>query len=132
MTNKLLVQTCFGFIGGIIGFLFGRLDGLLIALLVVITMDYISGLVLAKINRNLSSATGFKGLAKKGFILAIVIVGNIIDTQILGAGSVFRSAVICFYLANECISILENAGSIGVPLPKKLKDILIQLREDNK
>ena len=125
------IQFFSALLGAIIGFLFGKIDGLLIALLVVIVLDYITGLVHAKINKSLSSAVGFKGLAKKGFILAIVIIGNIVDTQILGSGSIFRSAVIGFYLANESISILENAGNIGVPLPKKLKDILIQLREEN-
>ena len=125
------IQLISALYGAVAGFLFGKLDGLLIALLVVIVLDYVTGLACAKINKTLSSAVGFKGIAKKGLILAIVIVGNIVDTQILGSGSVFRSAVICFYLANESISILENAGNIGVPLPKKLKDILIQLREDN-
>lgn len=131
MQNK-AIQIFSATIGGIIGFLFGELDGLLTALLTVIVIDYATGLVCAKLNRNLSSATGFKGLAKKGFMLSIVVIANIIDTQVIKSGSAFRSAVICFYLANESISILENAGNIGVPLPKKLKDILIQLREDNK
>ncbi len=131
MNDKTIKLIC-GTAGGIIGFLFGELDGLLTALLTVIVIDYATGLVCAKLNRNLSSATGFKGLAKKGFMLSIVVIANIIDTQVIKSGSAFRSAVICFYLANESISILENAGNIGVPLPKKLKDILIQLREDNK
>lgn len=117
--------------GAVVGFLFGKLDGLLIALLTVIVLDYITGLICAKINKTLSSSVGFKGLAKKGFILTIVVIANIIDAQVIKSGSAFRSAVICFYLANESISILENAGNMGVPLPKKLKDILIQLREDN-
>ena len=129
--DKIIKLIC-GTVGGIIGFLFGELDGLLTALLTVIVIDYATGLVCAKIKRNLSSATGFKGIAKKGFMLSIVVIANIIDTQIIKNGSAFRSAVICFYLANESISILENAGNMGVPLPKKLKDILIQLREDNK
>ena len=131
MQNK-AIQIFSATIGGIVGFLFGELDGLLTALLTVIVIDYATGLVCAKIKRNLSSATGFKGIAKKGFMLSIVVIANIIDTQVIKSGSAFRSAVICFYLANESISILENAGYIGVPLPKKLKDILIQLREDNK
>jgi toxin secretion/phage lysis holin len=129
--EKIIKLIC-GTVGGIIGFLFGELDGLLIALLTVIVIDYATGLVCAKIKRNLSSSIGFRGIAKKGFMLSIVVIANIIDTQIIKNGSAFRSAVICFYLANESISILENAGNMGVPLPKKLKDILIQLREDNK
>lgn len=130
MQNK-AIQYISALLGAVAGFLFGELDGLLTALLTVIVIDYATGLVCAKIKRNLSSATGFKGIAKKGFMLSIVVIANIIDTQIIKNGSAFRSAVICFYLANEGISILENAGSIGVPLPRKLKDILIQLKEDN-
>ena len=129
--DKTIKLIC-GTVGGIIGFLFGELDGLLTALLTVIVIDYATGLICVKINKNLSSSVGFKGLAKKGFMLSIVVIANIIDTQVIKSGSAFRSAIICFYFANESISILENAGNIGVPLPKKLKDILIQLREDNK
>ena len=130
MNDKTIKIIC-GIAGGIMGFLFGELDGLLTALLTVIVIDYATGLVCAKINKNLSSSVGFKGLAKKGLMLSIVVIANIIDTQVIKSGSAFRSAVICFYLANESISILENAGKLGVPLPKKLKEILIQLREDN-
>ena len=130
MNDKTIKLIC-GTAGGIIGFLFGELDGLLTALLTVIVIDYATGLICVKINKNLSSSVGFKGLAKKEFMLSIVVIANIIDTQVIKSGSAFRSAVICFYLANESISILENAGNMGVPLPKKLKDILIQLREDN-
>ena len=129
--DKTIKLIC-GTVGGIIGFLFGELDGLLTALLTVIVIDYATGLICVKINKNLSSSVGFKGLAKKGFMLSIVVIANIIDTQVIKSGSAFRSAIICFYFANESISILENAGNMGVPLPKKLKDILIQLREDNK
>ena len=130
MNDKTIKIIC-GIAGGIIGFLFGEIDGLLIALLTVIVIDYATGLVCAKINKNLSSSVGFKGLAKKGLMLSIVVIANIIDTQVIKSGSAFRSAVICFYLANESISILENAGKLGVPLPKKLKEILIQLKEEN-
>ena len=89
------------------------------------------GLCVRKSYKNLSISVGFKGLAKKGLMLSIVVIANIIDTQVIKSGSAFRSAVICFYLANESISILENAGKLGVPLPKKLKEILIQLKEEN-
>ena len=71
--------------GAVVGFLFGELDGLLTALLTVIVIDYATGLICVKINKNLSSSVGFKGLAKKGFMLSIVVIANIIDTQVIKA-----------------------------------------------
>ncbi len=113
---------------GIAGFLWGSLDGLLLALIVFMILDYITGFMVGKITDTLSSKTGFIGIAKKGFMLAIVAVGHILDVQIFGGnGSVCRSAVIGFYLANEGLSILENAGNLGIPLPKQLRKVLEQL-----
>lgn len=108
--------------------MWGRLDGLLYALIAFMAMDYITGLAVAWLHKELSSEVGFKGIAKKVFILILVAVGHILDTHVLGGGSVCRSAVIGFYIANEGISILENAGNIGIPLPKKLIDVLKQLK----
>ena len=114
---------------GIAGFLFGSLDGLLMALIAFMALDYITGVVNAWITRTASSKTGFIGIARKGLILCVVAIGHIMDTRILGGGtSLCRSAVIGFYLANEGISILENAGAIGIPLPQRLLDALIQLK----
>lgn len=113
------------------GFLWGQLDGLLYALIAFMVLDYITGLISVYIAKKLSSAVGFKGIAKKVFIMVLVAVGHILDTHILGGGAVCRSAVIGFYLANEGLSILENAGKIGLPLPQKLHDVLEQLRKDN-
>lgn len=117
---------------GIFGFLYGKADGLIYALLVFIILDYVTGLTVACINKKLSSDVGYKGIAKKGVILIIVSIGNIVDIYILGGGAVCRSTVIGFYLANEGISILENAGNLGIPLPKKLVAVLKQLKNDNK
>lgn len=113
------------------GFLWGQLDGLVYALTAFMVMDYITGLISAYIAKKLSSKVGFYGIAKKVFIMVLVAVGHILDAHVLGGGSVCRSAVTGFYLANEGISILENAGKIGLPLPKKLIDVLGQLRKDN-
>ena len=129
-----IIKTVFGVIGGVIGFLFGEVSGMFIALLVFMVIDYITGVICAIIEKNLSSEVGFKGLAKKFIILAFIIVANMLDTYVLGGNvSVFKSAVICFYLANEGLSILENGGRLGMPYPQKLKDILEQLKhkEDN-
>lgn len=118
---------------GLAGFLWGGLDGLLAALIVFMILDYVTGFIAGCISKKLSSAVGFTGLLKKGLILLIVAVGHILDTQILGGEtSMCRSAVIGFYLSNEGLSILENAGRIGIPLPKILVKVLEQLREDDK
>lgn len=124
-----ILQTLSAFICAICGFLWGELDGLFYALIAFISLDYITGLAVACVNKNLSSEVGFKGIAKKMFILIIVAIGHMLDAQVLGGGSVCRSAAIGFYLANEGISILENAGNLGLPLPKKLVEILEQLKD---
>ena len=124
-------QTITAAICGIAGFLYGKADGLIYALLAFIILDYVTGVTVGCINKNLSSEVGFKGIAKKVVILLLVAVGNILDIYILGDGAVCRSTVIGFYLANEGISILENAGNLGIPLPKKLVAVLKQLKNDN-
>ena len=123
-----IVQTISAALFAVCGFLWGELDGLLYALIAFMAFDYLTGIAVACVNKNLSSAIGFKGIAKKIIILVLVAVGHLIDAHILGGGSVCRSAVIGFYLANEGISILENAGNLGLPLPKKLVAILEQLK----
>ncbi|MBQ2823097.1 MAG: phage holin family protein [Oscillospiraceae bacterium] len=113
-----------------IGFLFGETDGMFIALVVLIVLDYISGVMAAAVKKELSSAVGAKGIAKKVFMLLIVVVANIVDVNVIGEGHALRTVVIIFYIANECISLIENAGELGVPVPKKLLDVLAQLKKD--
>ncbi len=113
------------------GFLFGGMDGLLTALMVFMIMDYLTGIIIAIKENSLSSETGFYGLAKKGMMLMIVAIGHILDTQIIGGSSMLRSGAAGFFIANEGLSILENAGKLGIPLPKKLKMVLNQLKDEN-
>lgn len=128
MKNVVKVVTAAG--GGAIGFLFGEMDGLLIALISFICLDYISGVLVGASRRKLNSQIGYKGLCKKAMVLVIVAMAHIIDSQVLGGSkSVFRSAVCCMFISNEGMSILENAGKLGLPLPKKLKSFLEQLRD---
>ncbi|MEE7583482.1 MAG: phage holin family protein [Oscillospiraceae bacterium] len=115
---------------GACAFAFGDLSGLLIALLVFMSIDFATGLISASINHELKSKKSWVGIARKGVILMIVAVGNMLDVHILGNGSTVRTMIIGFYLANEGISILENAGKIGIPLPKKLRKILEELNKD--
>ena len=114
------------------GFMWGKFDGLLYALITFMILDYITGVISAYIRKEISSSVGFKGIARKVFIMVLVAVGHILDTQVIGSGSVCRSAVIGFYISNEGISILENAAGIGLPLPEKLKDILAKLKDSDK
>lgn len=115
-------------LGGVFGALLGRVDGVLYALLVFMAIDYISGVMVAVKNHSLNSEIGFIGLAKKVFILLLVVVANMLDVHVIGNGSIVRGLVTAFYLANEGLSILENAGNLGVPFPDKLADILTQIK----
>lgn len=118
------------FIGGWLALFLGPFDGLLVTLLVFVILDYITGMISAGIRRELSSSVGFKGIAKKVIIFVIVGVANLIDMYILKGGySVLRTAVIFFYLGNEGISILENAGECGLPIPTKIRQLLEQLKD---
>lgn len=114
------------------GFVFGDLNGLMIALIALIILDYISGVIAAIVEKKLSSEVGAKGIAKKIFMLLIVAVANIVDINVIGEGHVLKSVTIVFYIANECISLIENAGRLGVPVPKKLLDVLEQLKNRDK
>ena len=130
------IQLIFAAVGGWLGWFLGGCDGLLYALIAFVVIDYITGVFCAAIDHKLSSEIGFKGICKKVLIFILVGMGNIIDVQIIGNGSVMRTAVIFFYLSNEGISLLENSAHLGLPIPQKLKDILEQLhdraeKEDN-
>ena len=121
------VQMAFTAIGGWLGYFVGGADGLLITLLVFMILDYITGVMCGIVDKELSSAVGFKGLFRKVLIFALVGVGHVVDMHVIGTGGALRSAVICFYLSNEGVSMLENATHLGLPVPGKLKEILAQL-----
>ena len=123
------IQVIFAAIGGWLGWFLGGCDGLLIALLAFVAIDYITGVMCAIVDKKLSSAVGFKGIFKKILIFALVGVGHILDTMVIGTGSVLRTAIIFFYLSNEGISLIENAGHLGLPIPAKLKAVLEQLHD---
>ena len=123
------IQTAVTALGGILGYFVGGLDGLLTALIILMVLDYITGVMCAIVDRKLSSAIGFKGIFKKVLIFMLVGVAHIMDLNVIGTGDALRSAVICFYLSNEGVSLLENAGHLGLPIPEKLKAILAQLHD---
>lgn len=124
-----MVQIVFAGIGGWLGYFLGGCDGLIFALLLFVVMDYITGIMCAVADKKLSSEVGFKGICRKVLIFMLVGIANILDVQVIGTGSVLRTAVIFFYLSNEGISLLENAAHLGLPIPEKLKLVLEQLHE---
>lgn len=123
------IQIAFTAFGGFLGWFLGGVDGFLYALIAFTVIDYITGVMCAITDKNLSSSIGFKGICRKVLIFTLVGIGNIVDFYVLGQGGVLRTAVIFFYLSNEGVSILENSAHLGLPIPEKLKEVLEQLHE---
>lgn len=115
-----MVQIVFAGIGGWLGYFLGGCDGLVLALLLFVVMDYITGIMCAVADKKLSSEVGFKGICRKVLIFMLVGIANILDVQVIGTGSVLRTAVIFFYLSNEGISLLENAAIWGFQFRRSL------------
>jgi len=124
-----LCQFLFTAAGGWLGYFLGGCDGLLLALVLFAVADYITGVMCAVADKKLSSEVGFKGICRKVIIFMLVGVAHVIDVNVIATGSVLRTAVIFFYLSNEGVSLLENAGHLGLPIPEKLKIVLEQLHD---
>lgn len=125
---QIIIDSIAGAVGAVLGFMYGEVTGLFWALIAFMALDYITGVIVAVIEKRLSSEVGFRGLAKKFLILVFVAVGHIADTYILGGTPAAMSAVMLFYIANESISIIENAAALGLPVPKKLTNIMEQIK----
>lgn len=123
------VQMVFAAIGGWLGYFLGGCDGLLYALIAFVVIDYITGVMCAVADKKLSSTVGFKGICRKVLIFLLVGIVNILDVNIIGSGSVLRTAVIFFYISNEGVSLMENAARLGLPVPEKIKAVLEQLHD---
>lgn len=125
-------QIIFTSLGGFIGFFLGGIDGFMYALITFVILDYITGVMVAILEKKISSEIGFRGIFKKVLIFSFVGIANIIDVCLIKNGSVLRTSIIFFYISNEGISIIENSVKIGVPIPPKLKNILEQLNKEGK
>lgn len=125
----LINQAVFAVLGGWIGYYLGGCDGLILLLAACVIIDYITGVMCAISDKRLSSAVGFKGICRKVLIFLLVGLANLIDIDVIKSGSVVRTAVIFFYISNEGVSLLENAGHLGLPIPEKLKAVLEQLHD---
>ena len=123
------VQMVFTAIGGWLGYFLGGCDGLLYALIAFVVIDYITGVMCAVADKKLSSTVGFKGICRKVLIFLLVGIANVLDVQVIGSGSVLRTAAVFFYISNEGVSIMENAGHLGLPIPGKLMEVLEQLHD---
>lgn len=123
------IQFAFAAIGGWLGYFLGGCDGLLYALVAFVVADYITGVMCAIADKTLSSEVGFKGICRKVLIFILIGIANILDVQVIGTGSVLRTAIIFFYISNEGVSLLENAGHLGLPYPEKLKAVLQQIHD---
>lgn len=123
------IQSIFAGIGDWLGWFLGGCDGLLFALLAFVAVDYITGVMCAVSDKNLSSEVGFKDICRKVLIFLLVGIANILDVQVIGTGSVLRTAVVFFYISNEEISLLENAAHLGLPIPARMKEVLKQLHD---
>lgn len=123
------IRLIFAAVGGWIGWFLGGCDGLLYALLLFVVSDYITGVLCAVSDKKLSSAVGFKGIARKVLIFILIGIANALDLYVLEHAGVLRTAVIFFYISNEGLSLIENSVHLGLPVPDKLKDVLEQLHD---
>ena len=123
------IQVIFTGVGGWLGYFLGGCDGLLYALLAFVVIDYLTGIMCAINDHTLSSEVGFRGICRKVLIFLLVGIANILDVNIIGSGSVLRTAVIFFYISNEGVSLMENAAHLGLPVPEKIKAVLEQLHD---
>ena len=123
------IQAALTIVGGAVGYFLGGLDGLLIVLLAFMVIDYITGILCAIKDKSISSKIGFEGICKKILILVLVGMSNLLDIYVLQTGSMLRTAALFFYISNEGVSILENAGKLGLPIPSKIKNVLAQLHD---
>lgn len=123
------IQLAFTAVGGWLGYFLGGCDGLLYALVAFVVIDYITGVMCAINDKTLSSQVGFRGICRKVLIFLMVGIANILDVNVIGTGSILRTAAIFFYISNEGVSLLENASHLGLPVPQKIKDVLEQLHD---
>ena len=122
------IQVGFAAVGGFLGWFLGGMDGFMYALIAFVVVDYLTGVMRAVIEKELSSRIGARGIFKKVLVFLLVGVAHLTDMYLLGNGNALRTAVVFFYISNEGISMLENATVIGLPVPEKLKEALAQIK----
>jgi toxin secretion/phage lysis holin len=129
---KYTMMLGFSLAGSVVSFLIGGMDSLMIILLCFVVVDYITGIIASAMEGKLSSQVGFRGIARKLLIFLLVAVSHLLDIAIGWDNDFIRDAVIFFYVANEFISIVENAGRAGVPIPMVLRKMIELLKDEVK
>lgn len=131
MTEKVFnwLSVAIGLIGGYLAKILGGYDMLLMTIVWLVILDYVTGILKAIYNKKLSSSIGYKGIIKKIMIFVVIALACVMQ-QMLGDGIPLREVTITFFVANEAISLLENAAEL-IPIPEKLKTVLLQLRDNN-
>jgi len=133
VTGWLWIQAICAAVGGFLAWYLGDMDGFLYALIAFVVADFLTGIFCAIHDRALSSRVGWRGIFRKVCIFILLGVGTMLDRYVLlGENHIIRSAICFFYLSNEGISLLENAARLGLPIPRKLRDVLVQLRDRDK
>jgi toxin secretion/phage lysis holin len=132
MEKRETFNTSIAILGAFFTYLLGAWDTALIVLVAFMVLDYATGLIKAYLNKVVSSDVGLKGIARKSLILIVLIVAVMLDRLINNGTWVFRTLICYFYIANEGISLLENCAQLGLPIPDKLQNALVQLKEGNK
>lgn len=127
-----LLRYIVAFVGTGLTWLFGSWDMALTVLICFMVLDYLTGLIRAFINKEVSSNVGLIGIARKSLILVVLIVAVCLDRLLNTGNWVFRTLVCYFYIANESISLLENCSALGLPIPDKILEALAQLKDGEK
>jgi toxin secretion/phage lysis holin len=122
----------FSLAGSAVSFLVGGVDSLVIILLCFVAVDYATGIIASAMEGKLSSQVGFRGIVRKLLIFVLVAVSHLLDTVIGWDNHLIRDTIIFFYIANEFISIVENAGRVGVPIPTVLRKAIELFKDEVK
>ena len=125
----MIIKAAFTAVGAWLGYFLGGNDSLLYSLLVFVIVDYITGVMCAIEDKKLSSAVGFRGLCRKVLTFLLVGIAQVLGVHVLNQPGVLRTAVIFWAIANNGLSILENAAHLGLPVPEQLKQVLEQLHD---
>ncbi len=123
------ISIVMAFVGGILSYSFGKWDLLLSTIVALVVLDYITGIIKACYMKQLSSEIGFKGILKKIMVFIVIATANIIQ-NLMGGTIPLREIVIMFFICNEALSLVENAAVL-IPIPDKLKEVLLQIRDKN-
>ena len=131
-TGLFWAQIVIAGIGGLVGWFLGGLDGFMYTLVAFVVADYVTAVMCAVRDRALAGKIGWAGIFRKVAIFFLVGAGHLLDRYVLGHDHIVRTAIIFFYLSHEGISLMQNAATLGLPVPEKLRDVLAQLRDRDK